>query len=94
MNAALRIYPPLRSVLMRGAEILNAVFICRRKKGSPGGRAAPQTPGANVVPTAQAPSGRRQSSSPRQLREAQKKVFCFFSSEKKTFLTFFALPRE
>ena len=34
MNAALRIYPAWRVILMYPAEILNAVFICRRKKES------------------------------------------------------------
>ena len=33
MNAALRIYPAQRSTGRRQAEILNAVFIRRRKKG-------------------------------------------------------------
>jgi hypothetical protein len=44
MNAALRIYPACRIILIGATETLNAVFICRREKGSPGGRAAPQTP--------------------------------------------------
>jgi hypothetical protein len=35
MNAALRICPGLGFILMLAEEILNAVFICRRKRKEP-----------------------------------------------------------
>jgi hypothetical protein len=49
MNAALRIYLAWHFILLHPAEILNAVFICRHKKASPGwGEAAPPDPPAHI----------------------------------------------
>jgi hypothetical protein len=71
MNAALRICPAWRSILMRTGEILNAVFICRHKKESPGWTEAgpPRPPslsteGAIAVRTNIAPGGLGGAASP------------------------------